>query len=88
MSLRVGGKDASPAKVNFWLTACWARGDSGVSYSPLQSSGESSKLTMFLISLTMEVARILRGDTKRTSVPTYMERTERVRTWLRRIYLF
>jgi hypothetical protein len=38
-----------------------------------------------LISLTMEVAQILRGDPKRTIEPTYMERTERVRTWRRRI---
>jgi len=63
MSLRVSGKDASPAKVNFWLTARPVRSWRGASRSPLQSRGESSKLTMFLISLTMEVARILRGDT-------------------------
>jgi len=45
------------------LTARPVRSWRGASRSPLQSRGESSKLTMFLISLTMEVARILRGDT-------------------------
>jgi hypothetical protein len=46
------------------LTACPGRQwRGGASHNPLQSRGESSKLSMLLISLPMEVARILRGDT-------------------------
>jgi hypothetical protein len=40
---------------------------------------------MFLISLIVEMAQILRVDPKRTTVPTYMKRIERVKTWRRRI---
>jgi hypothetical protein len=57
----------------------------GASRAPLPSRRESSKLAIFLISLTVEMAQILRGDPKRTTVPTYMKRIERVKTWRRRI---
>jgi hypothetical protein len=56
----------------------------GAPRDPLPSRRESSKLAIFLISLTVEMAQILRGDPKRTTVTTYMKRIERVKTWRRR----